>query len=719
MSKKRFGLDRTSSFSVNSPVNLDVNLSVNLSADSVNSSKKNPFFNFPQKKGQVTLFIILGIIILLAVILTILLRKEVITIKPEELIPTEKGKVERLISACIKDLGEDALFKLGFQGGYVKVPENIANDGSQHLKVSPFQVIPYWAQNQQLKMPSLLQIKREIDLYIEENLRDCVLGLEPFKEVYDIKEKSPLTADTEIVNSKVLFNVRWNVEVRDKDGELVSEVIDHLAESPIKLKKVYEAAVKIVEREMAEMKLEDITQDLIALDHPLLPLTGLDMSCKQKTWDVKKAKSTLQDLLRINLRQLKVKGTDIVQFPEELTYYQNHYVWDIGDSFSASDVEVEFYFDQTYPFLFQVTPSDGNKLRSQTMASGGGGLNILSFLCLQSWKFTYDAVYPVQIRLKDLTTGYHFNVALTVHLLKNRANRGAEVKPRADLILPYTINDEFCQEARLPMQVRTFEKIDNGMDVYQLEPLDKANISYTCIKYRCEMGETKFNYAKSGYQAGLLANFPYCIGGIMRAEKANYKEDWKRVVSKNGEEVELELLPLYPFSIKGLTVVKHEYDEDKDQPLSPEQKMGPNELALLNVRFWKNKAPSPEQPIIPPEETTASTTTTPISTAPEKEKIHEFEQALGSILDPELAKEMKVNFLAKADFTYEVEVKVFNDDSLVAGYKGNWTLSWSDLLEAKEIKIHTLKVSNDDDAYQLLLKPEKYSAVVPAPEVVK
>ena len=585
MSKKRFVLDRTSSFSVNSSANSVVNPKVN---SRFNLSIIFPRF-FQQKKGQITLFIILGIIIFLAVILTILFRKEVITIKPEELIPTEKGKVERLISACIKDLGEDALFQLGFQGGYINVPENIARDGSQHLKVSNFQVIPYWAQGQQLKMPSLLQIKREIDVYIQENLRNCVLELEPFKEVYDLKEKSQITADTEIVNSKVLFNVHWNIEVRNKDDELLSEVIDHLAESQIKLKKVYEAAVKIVESEVTEMKLEDITQDLIALDHPLLPLTGLDMSCKQKTWDIKKAKATLQDLLRINLRQLKVKGTDIVQFPEELTYYQNHYIWDLGDSFSASEVEVQFYFDQTYPFLFQVTPSEGNKLRSQTMGSGGGGLNLLSFLCLQSWKFTYDAVYPVQIRFKDLTTGYHFNVALTVHLLKNRANRGAEVQSRPDLILPYNINDEYCQQASLPMQVRTFEKIDNGIDVYQIEPLDHANISYTCIKYRCEMGETKFNYAQSGYQAGLLANFPHCIGGIMRAEKTDYKEDWKRVVSKSGEEVELELRPLFSFPVKDLKIVKHQYNEDADQQLGSEIKMSPQELALINVRFWKNK----------------------------------------------------------------------------------------------------------------------------------
>ena len=80
---------------------------------------------------------------------------------------------------------------------------------------------------------------------------------------------------------------------------------------------------------------------------------------------------------------------------------------------------------------------------------------------------------------------------------------------------------------------------------------------------------------------------------------------------------------------------------------------------------------------------------------------------------------MNVNFLAKADFTYEVEVKVFNDENIVSGYKGNWTLSWNDLIEAKEIKIHTLAVSNDDEAYQLILSPEKLTAVVPAPEVIK
>ena len=212
----------------------------------------------PSSKGQVTIFIIVGILLVLAVTLVIFVRKEIITFKPEEIIPTEKGKVENFLTACIDQVGHDALVRVGLQGGYIELPFDVVDDNGRRLDISPTLAVPYWAYGPETSIPSLQQIKEQIDDYLEENVRGCLFSLEVFQESYDLIEKSELTANTEIVQNKVIFNLHWDVEIRSKGGEIITEVIDHLAESPIKLRNVYTVARAILEKKMETLKLKNI-----------------------------------------------------------------------------------------------------------------------------------------------------------------------------------------------------------------------------------------------------------------------------------------------------------------------------------------------------------------------------------------------------------------------------------------------------------------------------
>ena len=62
---------------------------------------KSRFFPLQKldKKGQITIFIILGIVLLIAITLFILFKQEIVSFKPEQLPTTEKGKVEQYITA--------------------------------------------------------------------------------------------------------------------------------------------------------------------------------------------------------------------------------------------------------------------------------------------------------------------------------------------------------------------------------------------------------------------------------------------------------------------------------------------------------------------------------------------------------------------------------------------------------------------------------------------
>lgn len=640
-------------------------------------------------KGQVTVFIIIGLLLVLAVALVILVRQEIITIKPEELAPTEKGKVENFITACIDQVGNDALVRVGLQGGYIELPLDVAKDNTRRLEISPSLAVPYWAKGQEVTIPSLTQIKEQIDDYLEKNVRSCLFSMEAFQESYNLIEKSELTADTEIAQNKVIFNLHWDVEIRSKGGDIITEVIDHVAESPIKLRDVYAVAKAVVEKEMNTLKLEDITQDLIALEHPDVPVAGMELSCSKKRWEVETVKNTLLELVRINVHELKIEGTDYVQFPDELTYYQNHYIWDLGSEFKHPQVSVLFNFDETYPYTFGVTPLVGNKMQSSQL----GGSNLLSFLCIQTWKFTYDLVYPVLVKVKDETTGYTFQIAFTVHVIRNNPDRG-EAVPRPSYFIDTVSDEDYCGVKDVPMTVLAYETVENEeTGIYSREPLEDVKTSFTCLRYKCDMLDTEYGFGGRGHLAGYTTNFPYCAGGILRGTKEGYKEDWGRVVTAAGKEVELNLLPVYEFPASKIKIVKHNFVDVEN--IGPAVPLKSGELGLVKITLRK-KDDLPNAPF------------------------HESSITKSVSNDQETVETLDaVEFLAKADFTYELEVDVLGNEKFIGGYKGNWNVPWSALNDAQEIVFHVVsrESASEEQSFDMLLNLGEYSNYVPAPEI--
>ncbi len=641
--------------------------------------------NSASRRGQVTVFIILGLVILIAGVLFILFQQEILTFKPGDLLATEEQKVKNFMANCLADIGEEALFTLGLQGGYINVPVNIKTDESQHLALSPAVVVPFWANGVAPLIPTLQDIKLRLDDYIEANVPSCVLQDEAFPG-YEFVQKSQVDSETIIGKGGVAFNLNWNIDVLSRSGETITTISKHTAESPIKLKDVYETASLIMEREIAEQKVEDITQDLIALEK--VPMAGTEISCNRKEWKVEEVKQDLLELLRVNIKRLQVEGTSVIEYPDSLPYYQNHYVWNIGDLDELEDdVSVIFSFSPNYPLTFQVTPQ-----RNGIMSSGSLAQNqIISNLCLQSWKFTYDVEYPVLVKVKDDTTNYEFNIAFMVHLIRNIPNRAERVIPRENLILGIN-SDTYCGQQRVPMVVKTWEVVDNGEGVFVREPLEDADISMTCLKYRCDIGKSEFDFAQSGYQAGGIYNFPFCVGGIVRAKREGYIEDWQRVVTKNGKEVELSLVPLKKFPVAKLNIKNYKQSGENIEEVKLD-----DVTTSVRLIFAKN-------------------TTKPVLFG---ENFHVSQYVISKATDEKILEKGNLEFLAEADFTYEVEVNIFDDEKLIGGYRGNWTADWDELLSAEslesgELEIRTI-VNDGQDAFTFLNQLGEKSKLVGGP----
>jgi len=237
--------------------------------------------------------------------------------------------------------------------------------------------------------------------------------------------------------------------------------------------------------------------------------------------------------------------------------------------------------------------------------------------------------------------------------------------------------------------VTNSQVVSDEAGVNDITPLEDVEISFSCLKYSCEMGQTDFDFEESGYQADLTVNYPYCVGGIVRGVKEGYKETWQRVVTEHDKMVELNLVPLHTLPLKALKVVKHDLEDLQEENLQTEE-LDENEVALVRLKRFVNGTLN-----------------------------HEIQQVISAKLSLETVDRLKVEFLAEADYQYEVEINVFDEENLIGGYKANWTIPWDTLQEAEEITFHTLTLKNppQEDLFQLLLNLGPESGKVPLPEI--
>ena len=167
-----------------------------------------------QKKGQVTLFIVIGIIMLLALVVFVSIREEAakqeivpgVRVAVED-VPVEFSLIRPFVESCISDIAEEALIKLGEHGGYIDPAEFGINAVADPTAGSAVRFsagsgleIPYWfylssdnkcSGNCQFSYgrPALYRsedraksIEAQLDKYVDNNLKDCLNDFEALKQ---------------------------------------------------------------------------------------------------------------------------------------------------------------------------------------------------------------------------------------------------------------------------------------------------------------------------------------------------------------------------------------------------------------------------------------------------------------------------------------------------------------------------------------------------------
>ncbi len=177
-----------------------------------------------RKKAQITMFIILGIIILAIVMLVLLTRSTVKdnAIQSHEII---LSPIQNYVESCIRQVGEEAIIHIGETGGYFELPEN-STTTSYH-----FYVNRSW-------MPKKEKVEDEMAKYMDEELFFCLRSFFDFRREGITIRQGQSRTNVKIANKKVIFAV--NMPLKIERGITQTQLNNFNAEvTNIRLDEVY------------------------------------------------------------------------------------------------------------------------------------------------------------------------------------------------------------------------------------------------------------------------------------------------------------------------------------------------------------------------------------------------------------------------------------------------------------------------------------------------
>lgn len=525
------------------------------------------------KRGQLTVFIIIGITILVAGALFYFVEERTSVFNPDVIIPGEAAPVKEYLDQCIQNTAEKGLIIIGQQGGYIDIPERIQRNPSSYLSYDPFNIIkiPYWQYKSESRIPPLDYIRKDLEEFINSNVSECALGLEEFSDEMDIKT-GDISSKVEFTDDNVIVEVRLPVKIYDKRTGKKIKIRDFRTIIPVRLKRIHELANATLSAEVSHEFLENLTINLMAA-HPYIPFTGMEFDCSPKRWLVKDIKKIVKELLAYNLPRVRIVNTDYAPFnndtkvyeyfrkytfkeilkgnlpdkplPEDSYEYFNMF-FDVGSR--DPSLKIKFVYLPEWSMDLRAYPSSAGIMSSNMMK---GARKYLSFLCINVFHFTYDVSYPVEVRIRDDNSlggrGYVFRYAIPVMIKSNLPDRHALTW---DIFEGTEYDTGFCEN----LGGKEYNIIAKGLyDGFTDSEVPGVNITYICINKRCDLGYTKLEDGRFMLKTKVPES---CTNPIIIAENPDYIEARSQLDSKSDELI----IPLKKLKKLDFTVVKHIYN---------------------------------------------------------------------------------------------------------------------------------------------------------------
>jgi hypothetical protein len=451
------------------------------------------------KKGQVTIFIIVAIVIVGGIIAYFSLKDNL-----KQSIPSDMEPVYDYYISCLEASTEQGIKLLGEQGGYIDLPD--FEPGSPHIPFSSQlsffgQAVPYWmyvSGNNFLKeqIPSKQTMETQLNDYVNERLTNC--DFEDFEKMgYSVYIEDGETSSA-INNLDVKLNVKNKITIFKGDISIVINNHEFSLES--KLGKFYDMAIKVYDYEKSDMFLEKYALDVMRL---YAPVDGVELGCAPKLFVDENIRKDLYEGLELNMNSIKLDGDYYKLSSQEREYF----VSDVG---FQVDENVNIMYNPTWPTKIEIY---GDKIVKPIGVQPG--LSALGF-CYTPYHLVYDISFPVMIQFYDTENFFQFPVGVVIDNSQAR-----EALPSS--FGSISMENEVCRYKNSDIKIYTYDS--------ELSPVE-ARIQFKCLDSICEVGNTELSNGDAVYNGGI----PQCVNGFIMASSKGYLTS-KFEISTNSEDV--------------------------------------------------------------------------------------------------------------------------------------------------------------------------------------
>ena len=585
-----------------------------------------------RKRGQITIFIIIGIVLLLSVAIFFYIRSIAIK-KPAALeeIPQEFNPVRIFVQDCLKSTAVDGFRLLGSSSGYIYPKDygiTAADDPTNANGLFFFSAdknapsIAYWdyfssrntcSRNCRCdsKKPPLSEgensIKSQLEKYIAEQLKICLAGFKPLKQQgFEIQEAGEVEPSVTITKTGV--NIFMNYPLKITKGDSQEQISTYYTDLKFNFMRIYDFASQITRAEQMYYFFERWTMELIdslgGYDKDFPKHYAVDFSSRTaESWSkIKAEKSLKENLLAPYIPLLRVYNTKsfyIYTFPDMIKtgfYKKRNLPIGSAQGFSYADLDANFYYLPDWPIYFDIT-GRGVSGDYITAEQGSAWEEFFSFLGLKKYHYAYDVSYPVVVEIKDMSkkakdifgkSGYKFLFALESNI---RDNEPLNCSGPKELLIDAPAGALLCNRNHWKSDKFVIETIDARTK----EPLPNVKITYSCgPDTACNIGAAEIitDPGSPYFTSSVLeTKLPSpCAGGFIITRKFDYMADALEadtidITGKiNNIKIELE-----PIRTVNATIVKKSIRKgySKWRPAAGFYKLLPNEKASITLERIK------------------------------------------------------------------------------------------------------------------------------------
>ena len=218
-----------------------------------------------KKKAAITLFIILGLVLLSITLFVYHYASKQESLKNQIFetneVPFDKNQIKAHITRCIGSVGNDALEIIGVQGGYM--------DPDDYLSLLSYDISYLYLEGKSL-VPSVDAMEAEISAYVQENILECI-NLSTLQ--YDIADTG-IGANATIYQDKVSI---WLDPIEAKKGQISIKVKGTRKDFPVRLGHIKDIADDII---------NSTIQDPEVIDNALINRFDLPVSVEPFTENI-------------------------------------------------------------------------------------------------------------------------------------------------------------------------------------------------------------------------------------------------------------------------------------------------------------------------------------------------------------------------------------------------------------------------------------------------